>query len=166
MEHRIGTNTQAILNYIKEHPGVTSVQIADALTATHTFEDVRRGLWSLWIGRYLKRKEAPERGKRGQRMFSYTLRAEHPRYGKGVRKPKHKRPRRVKAAPESRIQESMKPSFPDVLMHQEEKRPKSEGGTEVGTEVEVLVAVKGSKETAVLTLPQVMSLVRQFKDLV
>lgn len=125
--------SRMLLAYVKNNPGLTSTEIAGGLTKTHTVMQVTSGLHSLWKGRYVTREKTGETG-RGPR-FRYFFKTDHPR-----KSPKHTKRRgpytkRPVAAPGA-----------------ESVRNLPENG------VEILIAVKGSEETLLLSPEQARAL--------
>lgn len=139
--------SKVLLDYIKKNPNHTMPEIAEALHATHSKAQVAQGLWALWHGRYVTRKaSATAKGDNGMSLFDYQFKTDRPRIlrqkGKGVAK-------RVYLKREATVQAP--------VVQQSAVKP--------GAAMELLIAVKGSKETTVLSVEQVRDLVEQLKQL-
>jgi hypothetical protein len=97
---------------------------------------ISSSLYTLWAGRYLTRVKGPAKNNMGLPLFVYTVKTETPR-----KKPRKKNP------------------LPALQATMQEKQKDQK------TEIEVLIAVKGVKDTCVLTLKQARDLVEQLKTL-
>jgi hypothetical protein len=148
--------SRKILDHVKAHPGQTALEIADALTATHTMLEVTSALYTLFNGRYVLRKKGEKKNAAGMALYEYTFKTDKPRMRKANGgKKKHKKA--VKKVSDTQT------IITGNALHQE--AVKHILMTAASNDVELMIAFKGSKETVVLSVEQAKALVAQLKQL-
>jgi hypothetical protein len=136
--------SKEVLEYVRKNPGQTAVDVQKALPQ-YTMAQVSQAMWTLWNGRYITRHYSGKQSGNGLTLLEYHFKSDKPRFlrGNGKHKPKTKRVY-------VQVKTAATPSVPAFKS---------------GGEVEVLIAVKGSKDTAVLTVQQMRDLMEQMKQL-
>jgi hypothetical protein len=124
--------SKAVLEYVKTNPGKNVNEIAAGVPGAHNSDDVAGSLWALWAGKYVNRSRNGNTG-RGPR-FVYFFKTD---------KPRHKRRSVI-------VQGGKAPVVKDDRQMELDFAP--DNG------VEILVAVKGTKETLALTPEQARAL--------
>jgi len=139
MLKNLKAESQAILRHVAENPEATMRSIVTATGFSPQL--VSASLSTLYTGRYLKRTKSNEKSTHGQYLLAYTLKTLNPRNKK------------------RQYNGEAKVETVDTPGHKIFKPKKQD------SEVELMIAVKGTKETTVLTVKQARDLMEQLKQL-
>jgi len=150
MFKNLKAETLDILSHVEENAGATHTSIVAATGLKP--EIVSASLYTLHHGRYLKRFKSDTKSKHGMQLWAYSVKSLHPRMKKRVMG--------NGAAKTVWNKVKVKPTFDMEKYLERHTQPK-----EQESEVELMIAVKGTKETTVLTVKQARDLMEQLKQL-
>ena len=144
MHKQLQGNSKTVLEYIKANPGMNVNQISVNAPGTPTVDEVGSSLWALWNGRYITRSRSNIVG-RGPK-FIYFFKTDKPRF----KRRSHANAVVAKNTKQLELDLSPRPKAAAVSLDAPQ--------TQAVSDVEIMVAVKGAKDTIVLTTTQARAL--------